>query len=255
MQYDDKAHELVYKFLNCPQPFPSIAPGLHVLDVSRKVITKDFHQQSAVERLPAAVVKSASELSDAGVSFQANRGKKGIYFEGGVLNLPLLRFDSGTEPLFLNAIAFEKLHPTAGREVSSYVAFMQGLISCAKDVSILTSSHLIESSVGSDEAVANLMNKISKNVFFDPYSELCEVRDLLNQYYAKKMKKLRRQLREWWRKLMQTYFDNPWSILALLAATIILVLTLLQTIYTMKGYFNGSSSSSSSSSAPPPPSS
>lgn len=231
----------MFKFFSVvpPSNMPQIRLGLHVLDVTRKVITREFEQIANEHNEPALTIKSAMELHGAGVKFEKSEipGNSGVSFDKGILKLPPLTFDTTTEPLFLNAIAFECLHPAANHEVSSYIAFMRELIASTNDVSYLRSVDLIQSKIGDDQAVATLMKNISKNVFFDPLSDMCKVRDSLNKYYEDHMGEWSRRLRDWGRTLRQNYLKNPWTITAVAAATFILILTLLQTIYTMKSYF------------------
>lgn len=246
LQNDHATHELVYKFLSHNSTYPVMPLGLHVLDVARKGITRGHHKRLEKQRLPAVVVRPAMDLSEAGVVFRRTKreGIKEINFANGELSLPVLSVDSSTESLFLNFIAFEQVHPSAGRDVSSYIAFMYGLMNSEKDVGFLMAEKFIESSIGNEAAVNRLMHKIAKNVFFDPSSGLCEVRDNLNEYFTESMKNWSRRLREWRRNLKQVYFRNPWTSISLIAAAFLLGLTTAQTAYTILSFYNSNSNNS-----------
>jgi Plant protein of unknown function len=81
------------------------------------------------------------ELYEAGIRFKQSRTTSlhDIHFKGGALSLPVIVVDDATEYVFLNLMAFERLHVGAGNEVTSYVFFMDNIIDSAKDVSLLTS--------------------------------------------------------------------------------------------------------------------
>ncbi|XP_068643020.1 UPF0481 protein At3g47200-like [Aristolochia californica] len=239
---DENGHptnELVHKFLSNTNTMLEMPLGLHVLDVARKGITRGPFRRLPEQRLPAIAVRSSSELQDAGIIFRKSpkTGIKEINFSNGTLTLPPFSVDNSTESVFLNFIAFERLHPGAGRDVSSYMAFMSGLMNSVKDVTFLMSTGLIEGTLGSDEAIAKLINDIAKNVFFDPSSSLCEVRDALNRHYAEEMKNWSRRVREWRRNLRDTYFKNPWTLISLIAAAFLLGFTLTQTVYSALSFY------------------
>ncbi|KAL6575871.1 hypothetical protein OROHE_000342 [Orobanche hederae] len=251
-RHDQKVSDLVFKLLGqAVAPQNEGSPRLHVLDLARQAIAReDLNGSTEPNRNPATQVHSASALSDAGLQFSESvlQGTSGIEFSGGTLYVAPLCIDTFTAPLFLNSIVFERVRPGAGRQVSSYVAFIAGLIRTSKDVSLLTSHQLVDCRIsGGDELVANLMTTISENVFFDPYSSLCQVRDSLNTYYLAKTKSWKRRLREWGRNFSQNYFANPWTIISLFAAVVLLVLTMLQTVYTMLGYYKGTDNNIASS--------
>ncbi|KAG5520650.1 hypothetical protein RHGRI_033283 [Rhododendron griersonianum] len=86
------------------------------------------------------VVRSAMELSDAGIRFKKSRSASldDISFTGGVLSLPPIMVDDTTESTFLNLIAFERFHVdfAGGNEVTSYIFFMSKIIEIDEDVSL-----------------------------------------------------------------------------------------------------------------------
>ncbi|CAN4116236.1 unnamed protein product [Withania somnifera] len=107
-----------------------------------------------------------------GDEMSKTRSLKDISFRGGILKLPLDRGGRCYESMFLNLIAFERLHVGAGNEVTSYIFFMDNIIDDAKDVSLLQSSGIIRNAIGADQAVAKLFNSLSKDITLDPDSGL-----------------------------------------------------------------------------------
>lgn len=173
-------------------------------------------------------MRSATELYEAGIRFKKTktRSLKGITFQSGVLKLPAVMVDDATESLFLNLIAFERLHVGAGNEVTSYIFFMDNIIDHAKDVSLLHSQGIIQNAIGSDKAVAKLFNSLSKDITLDPESALDVVHKQVHNYCTKPWN-------EWRANLIHTYFRSPWAILSVLAAALLFALTIVQTIYTV----------------------
>jgi hypothetical protein len=56
----------------------------------------------------------------------------------------------------------------------------------------------------------------------------------------------------WRANLIHTYFQSPWAFLSLAATFFLLVMTIMQTVYTVMQYYQGGSSDSGSSAAPAP---
>jgi hypothetical protein len=57
----------------------------------------------------------------------------------------------------------------------------------------------------------------------------------------------------WRANLVHTYFRSPWAFLSLAAAIFLLVMTIMQTVYTVLPFYQNNGSSSGSSSAAPGP--
>ncbi|KAB8115474.1 hypothetical protein EE612_055983, partial [Oryza sativa] len=149
-----------------------------------------------------------------------------------VLSIPRVLFWDNAERVFLNLMAFERLQPGAGNEVMAFVYFMDNLIDTAKDVALLRSKGIITSGLGSDEAVAKVINKIlTKGAVMSPDSSIYDVLREINAHCKKPWNK-------WRATLMHTYFSNPWVFISLLAAIILLLATLMQTIYTVVPFYN-----------------
>ncbi|KAM0043413.1 hypothetical protein Hdeb2414_s0010g00341001 [Helianthus debilis subsp. tardiflorus] len=238
-QHDEECvNKMVQKFCSPYSRITKMGRSLHPLDVYRrsllwenprhkkKTVTKSYHHLVIQEG--DEIVRSATELYEAGIRFKKSktRSLKGISFKGGVLTLPPVMVDDATESLYLNLIAFERLHVGAGNEVTSYIFFMDNIIDHAKDVSLLHSQGIIQNAIGSDKAVAKLFNSLSKDITLDPDSALDVVHKQVHNYCTKPWN-------EWRANLIHTYFRSPWAILSVLAAVFLFALTIIQTIYTV----------------------
>ncbi|XP_034691205.1 UPF0481 protein At3g47200-like [Vitis riparia] len=250
-------NKLILKFFTTSSPEAGMGKCLHVLDVYRKSLLqegpgrKPRHHKTrsrADNERGEEIIRSATELDEAGIRMKKSRTQslKDISFKGGVLKLPVIVVDDTTESMFLNLIAFERLHVGAGNEVTSFIFFMDNIIDNAKDVSLLHSRGIIQSALGSDKAVAKLFNSLSKDITLDPDGPLYGVHKRVNDY-------CRKSWNEWRANLIHTYFRNPWAILSLIAAAFLFALTIAQTVFTIYPYYHPSGDSSSSPSDSPPP--
>jgi hypothetical protein len=127
----------------------------------------------------------------------------GVTFEGGVLNIPKIILYDNAERIFLNLMAFERLHPGAANDVTAFVFFMDLLIDTAKDVALLRSKEIINNGLGSDKTVADLINKtLTKGAVLSKDSSIRDVLSDVNAYYKRPLNKLRASF-------IHTYLSNP----------------------------------------------
>ncbi|XP_061995039.1 UPF0481 protein At3g47200-like [Rosa rugosa] len=251
--------KLILKFLCSCNVSPNMGKCVHVLDVYRKSLLQHEpdhkyirHNIRLMER-DDEIIWSATALNEAGIRFKksATTSLKDITFARGVLRLPVVVVDDTTESMFLNLMAFERFHVGAGNEVTSYLIFMDNIIDNARDVSLLHSKGIIHNSLGSDKAVANLFNSLSKDVTQDPDSSLQIVHKRVYHY-------CRKPWNRWRANLIHTYFRNPWAVISFVAAVFLFVFTIAQTGYSIYPYYFPPNDSSSSTvilvpAAPPPP--
>lgn len=224
-------------------PNPEMELRRNMLDIYRGVLVEhdpwpNKPYTPKIER--GQLVRSATELWDAGVTFRKSQtcGVKDIAFEYGVLSIPVFSIEHGLETIFRNVATFERLRPGTSHDFRTYLMFMFGLVNSAEDVALLRSQGMIETTLGSDEAVAQAVKELAKDILiFDPNNRLCAVRDSLNEYHARNMMKWSRRCRDWHRKLLQSYFSNPWTFISVLAAALLLGLTLVQTYYSARSYY------------------
>ncbi|XP_011649818.1 UPF0481 protein At3g47200 [Cucumis sativus] len=183
---------------------------------------------------------SITELSEAGVTFK--KPKKlpiitNITFKNGVLEIPPIVIDHYFETITRNLIAYEHMDKIYKEmKVISYILFMDYLISTEKDVSLLEKAGIIVNDIGgSHKEVSKLFNNLSKFVN----------RSDNNSEYFKKFQGISKALCEHrdrrWNKLKASlkhnYFNTPWASISVFAATLVIVLTLLQTIFAVISTF------------------
>ncbi|XP_022882686.1 uncharacterized protein LOC111399543 [Olea europaea var. sylvestris] len=95
----------------------------------------------------------------------------------------------------------------------------------AKDVKELREKKILFSTLDSDEQVVEVIKEIDTSGL-DNYYIFDDVKMRIEKHCSSKAK-------TWIAELIHTYFRNPWTFIALLAATFLLCLTFLQTYYTV----------------------
>ncbi|XP_077224164.1 putative UPF0481 protein At3g02645 [Tasmannia lanceolata] len=212
---------------------------MHMLALAWKCMVGDFdfHDQEQGQ----VIMFSAKAFNrDAKVEFNLSEKNNlgGFAFDKkkGILNLPLIKIYDCTQSLLLNLIAFEHLHTGVSHHVSSYVYYIDGLIRSIKDLKLLKREDTISTDKNDDEIV-RLIQKINHDKGFIPRFTLFHVINPLNKYYDKRTRKWEKRFRKWRSNFREMYFDSPWSLIALLAAALLLVLTVLQTVYAILSYY------------------
>ncbi|OWM82152.1 hypothetical protein CDL15_Pgr001726 [Punica granatum] len=221
-------------------PLSDYQSGLHCLEVFRRSllnlgpkpvpgnwIKRWSNTNRVADKRRQQLIHCVTELREAGIKVRKQKTDRfwDIKFKNGVLRIPRLLIHDGTRSLFLNLIAFEQSHFDCSNEVTSYVVFMDNLVNSPEDVGYLHYCGIIEHWLGSDAEVADLFNRLCKEVVFDINdSYLSTLSVEVNRYYDHRWN-------TWRVSLKHNYFSNPWAIISLIAAVVLLLLTLAQTFY------------------------
>ncbi|XP_021897426.1 UPF0481 protein At3g47200 [Carica papaya] len=219
---------------------------LHCLDVFRRSLLRTgpqptprvwmkrwSHGNRVADKRRQQLIHCVSELREAGIKFKRRKTDRfwDIKFENGILRIPRLLIHDGTRSLFLNLIAFEQCHLDCTNDITSYVVFMDNLINSPEDVGHLHYFGIIEHWLGSDAEVADLFNRLCQEVVFDMNdSYLSRLSEDINRYYNHRWN-------AWRASLKHNYFNNPWAIISVVAAVVLLLLTFAQTFYAVYGYY------------------
>ncbi|XVF65079.1 hypothetical protein PTKIN_Ptkin09bG0217900 [Pterospermum kingtungense] len=232
--------------------FGVILPGKGCIRDSLKSITEVKHllglindcwHPSAVEmkayrkktkKIEWSFMHCATELQEAGIRFRKVGGNSifDIKFENGTLKIPTLEIDDHTECFLRNLIAFEQFFPGRSlNHVTDYMNFMDCLINSTKDVELLRQRGIINNWLGNDEVIATMFNRLGDSVSISRYSFYSEVFNDVNFYCSKSWNK-------WLANLKRNYFNGPWALLSILAAVVLLLLTMVQTVFSVLSYVN-----------------
>ncbi|KAJ9702533.1 hypothetical protein PVL29_004326 [Vitis rotundifolia] len=174
------------------------------------------------------LIRTATQLREAGVSFKLGSEDKpllDIHYRDGVLEIPKLILGDRGESLFRNLIAFGQCHYLGDTYITDYIHLMDHLINTSKDVDILVNEGIIDNWLGDNVAVTDLFNNLLINAalwgdnfyfegIFEGLNAYCDV-----------------PWHRWKATLRHDYFSSPWRVASTSAAVILLLLTLLQTIF------------------------
>ncbi|KAJ0622596.1 hypothetical protein HanIR_Chr01g0022431 [Helianthus annuus] len=142
------------------------------------------------------------------------------------LRMPVLYVHDFTELVLRNLIAYEHRSSQTHNYITSYAYAMDMLVNTQQDVAKLVDSRVLVNNMGSNEEATKMINNICK--------EVAQV----HFFYGENFEKLNKYCRGYWPEKMAwlktTYFSSPWSLIALGVGTILFVLTVVQTIYTIK---------------------
>lgn len=186
--------------------------------------------------------RSLSELKANGIHFKpihygphSLKKRKSFFFKDvefipglfhAQLKLPPLFLTHSAVILWHNLIAFE-MSPACetGFVIISYISFLNALIANPDDVKELRSKHILLNHAGSDEEVFQKFKQIA-TVGFQDVSIYRNVREDIEKHCRSKE-------RTWVAEISYKYFRNPWSAIGLFAAIAVVVLTFLQTYFTV----------------------
>ncbi|XP_062152883.1 UPF0481 protein At3g47200-like [Alnus glutinosa] len=171
-------------------------------------------------------VPSATSLVESGVKFKRSTSQSilDVKFNDGVLEIPPFQIHEVTETVFRNLISYEQCHSYRCDRITSYAILLASLINTAKDVDILCDNKIIDNWLNPDDA-AQLFNKLYLDAYV--YYRYTDLSRQVNSF-------CQRRWPRWRRALVRNYFNTPWAILSTLAAVILLILTLVQTVYAVK---------------------
>lgn len=211
---------------------------IHLLDFIRLYHTLNIEHTVPIkiDGSRAIHLRNATELSACGLTFECTQGVHShsvlnLSFSKGVLSIPPLLVSDYTETLLISLLAHEHLSPNLRGHFTSYVFFMSQLVGSKEDLQFLEKKGIIHNELGSREDVSKLFSNISKQFVLKDflYSKLC------NEIEAYADSTWQRHLQV----LKERYFSNPWTALSVFAATVLLLLTFMQTYYTVLSYYKG----------------
>ncbi|BFG39075.1 hypothetical protein CerSpe_253500 [Prunus speciosa] len=212
------------------QDFSAAGEAKHLLHSLRwSFIPNHSPQEEPVP--PIECIQSAKKLRLAGIKFKTREAVSflDVRFCNGVLEIPHIVIDDLLTHLLMNFVAFEQCYSYCSKHVTTYAAFMSCLIRTPADVSFLCDKNVIENYLGTDEEVVHFFQNLGKGVPLD----------VGEGYLWKLFKEVNEHHRNMWNVrwagFRSKYFNTPWSFLSALAAVILLLLTAIQTFFTVYG--------------------
>ncbi|XP_018721916.2 UPF0481 protein At3g47200 [Eucalyptus grandis] len=198
----------------------------HFLDVIRLSFLPSVRMTPNESQVKTEFTQSATELVKAGVKLR--RGKSNclfdIEFKNGVLNIPELKLFDITESYFRNIIAFEQCYHYNDRYLIDYLAFMDSLVDTQYDAKLLIEERIINNWLSNKKAVADLINSLCEKVTLSkPGYYFNNLSIDLNNHCKKSCNK-------WKATFKHEYCSNPWAVISVIAAVVLLLLTAAQTV-------------------------
>ncbi|KAK1568930.1 hypothetical protein Q3G72_030560 [Acer saccharum] len=201
----------------------------HILDLLRLSLLSPFEkEQSNAQHFGWQTLPCATSIKAAGIKFKrvSSSSILDIRFSNGVLEIPPLLIQETTETILRNLISYEQCYPNCQPRITSYAKLMDNLIDSTRDMDILCESDVIDNWLNPDDATQffnRLHNDAYMKMFY--YNELCSrVNDHCKRWWPR------------WRTFyMDNYFGTPWAVVSQVVAAIFLILSFLQTFYTIMG--------------------
>lgn len=237
-----------YPLIQCS----SVAHFLHLLHLSSIV-----DEGQKVKQAHQELRRCATRLRACGVTIRPAESKMvtrfdfGIRFSKGVLEIPPLHVVKTTEICLRNFIAWEQSRIGINRQFTSYALFFRGLLCSLQDIELLVANGVIVKATKiSNEDLLTFFRIITNGVdqMDSSYSKVCEE---LNAYRAvNPLKKF--PIMVWhycrlcvecvkyfckcsYRILIRDHIPNVWKLIGVVAAALLLALTIVQTYYSARG--------------------
>ncbi|KAF3435213.1 hypothetical protein FNV43_RR22300 [Rhamnella rubrinervis] len=173
----------------------------------------EFFEESGIKFKVAAGSSSASECV------------LDITFHDGVLEIPQLHIHENTETLFRNLVFFEQVSLLAASRFTCYALFLENLIKTSSDMKLLCERGIVDTSLSVEEAT-QCFRKLNINGAYLKENFYYEITQNVNT-------SCRRRWPRYLRVLKVEYFKTPWAVLSIAAAVILLILSFLQTLFTV----------------------
>lgn len=135
------------------------------------------------------------------------------------LVIPQFEVNDGTEELFRNLMALEQCHYPSKAYICNYILLLDLLINSKEDVELLVEESIIVNSLGSNEAVANMFNKLGQEIV-EVRSYYFDVADAVNKHYRSPWNQNMASLRN-------VYFRDIWRGTATVVGVLVLIMGLL----------------------------
>ncbi|MED6196912.1 hypothetical protein PIB30_051829 [Stylosanthes scabra] len=207
----------------------------HFTDLSRKFLLtlSRLLQPSSSGRLREKEfprIYSATRLNEGGVKFEVNKNSQCILdleLSCHTFSVPAIRVTAYTEAVLRNLLFFEQCHCMNESYLADYIVALDFLIDTDKDVDLLIKRGIIENWLGDSSEVAKMFNGIGVQVLNPDFNmQYIRIFKELNAFCMhpcnKKVATLRRD-----------YCNTPWKTVASIAGTFLLVLTVIQTVFSI----------------------
>ncbi|CAL2255176.1 unnamed protein product [Prunus armeniaca] len=174
----------------------------------------------------AVSAPSISELLMAGVKivWGSSTSLFSIRFVDRILEIPRLLIHNASELLFRHIVAFEQCHGCSSY-VNSYLSILDDFVNVPMDVELLVKKGSFINMLSDHNEVSTLINDLGKEVVISDFY-FGSVREELDRY-------LKRLWIKWKSTLKRHFFNSPWATNEMITFIIILMLTIIQMVYSI----------------------
>ncbi|XP_062104588.1 UPF0481 protein At3g47200-like [Humulus lupulus] len=201
----------------------------HILDLLRNSLITKFDERQKINH-DWQHIRSATGLRDSGITFKQNTRAESIldirfFSKTGIMEIPPLLIQETTETVFRNLISLEQCCPNYKPIITCYAVLLDNLIDTSADIQVLQKNKVIDNWLNVDDAT-----KFFNRLYIDTYVK--------ENYYFSLTSEVNKYCKQRWniyrRVLTRDYFKHPWALVSVIAASVVLVLTFLQTFYAIK---------------------
>ncbi|KAF3952112.1 hypothetical protein CMV_022303 [Castanea mollissima] len=191
---------------------------------SKSITSNEWPPRKKVRKL----LYSATQLHEAGVKFELSNSKclldLDFDYTNGVLKIPGLELNDSAEARIRNVMAYEQFDLGEKTFITDYLIILDFLINTPKDMDLLCDKEIVVNYLGDDKVATSVVNRLNTNVSWlgidSKYRDICED---LNRFG-------KNPRHRWIAILRHEYFNTPWRGAATIAAIILLLLTLIQSV-------------------------
>ncbi|KAI9111208.1 hypothetical protein K1719_017819 [Acacia pycnantha] len=170
---------------------------------------------------------TASQLYEAGMKLQADKESsvtKLQCLEKIMLKIPGIVVSDWTETTLRNVVAFEQCHYPLLGYVTDYICLLDVLIETRKDVEILVRKKIMVNLLSNRNEVASMVNNLCKNVIVtNTNTDYISLYEEMGEFYDNPFHRYKEIF-------VREYWTTPWKIASVVAVTLLLLLTFIQTI-------------------------
>ncbi|MBA0728932.1 hypothetical protein Golax_000035 [Gossypium laxum] len=199
---------------------------MHLIS-SQKPEPEGILEEGKLQQQQGEYLYSAVLLREAGVKFKVSLSTClfDIEFDekNGELKIPPLKVDDSTESFYGNLMVWEQCYYPNDTFICDYIFLMGYLIKSAEDVGILVRRRIMINQLGSPKAIVKMFNNLCKYIDVEKNNRYSSLFMKLNAFNAVPH-------HSWVAILKHQYFSSLWRGVATVAAIILLVLTMIQTI-------------------------
>ncbi|KAK3213172.1 hypothetical protein Dsin_017878 [Dipteronia sinensis] len=143
-----------------------------------------------------------------------------------VLCIPKITLNQATCILITNTVAYELCRDDHIRYCADYVFFMHRLLKEPTDVELLLEAGVLTFGSVEDWRVTRFLCEVAEKVVYDRHSYLGNQVTEIQISYASRRARINRK-----------YFSKPWSWFSAISAVVVLVTSIIQTVFTFLMYF------------------